>query len=267
MLSNEPFYLKSQTGHDEAFLMLHGLGGGVYEMSPLARELHDLGHSVMAFNYPGHDQPARRMPASRWQEWYGKVEAAYEELAGQHRHVSVIGFSTGCLLGLRLAARHPMPVHRLILLSPFLRIRQDWYCPIPPENLVHRFGQKLGDIPRLRLPIIDREMERVARQSCYFQTFNLSAVISAIELIGEVREDLPRVLSPTLIIHSRKDRVVCPTGPDILMERLGSQRKQVHWLTRSDHIILLDVERDLVSRHIREFIGSSGNPPLSAESA
>ncbi|HEY9685876.1 MAG TPA: alpha/beta fold hydrolase [Coleofasciculaceae cyanobacterium] len=266
MLSNEPYYLKAGMDSDEAFLMLHGLGGGVYEMSPLARELHAAGHSVMAFNYPGHDVPAQRMPDSQWQDWYGSAETAYRELAAQHQHVSIIGFSTGCVLGLRLASefmRH-QPVHRLILLSPFLKVRMQWYYLLTPEFYVRRFGRMLRDVPRSRLPINDPEMERLARRSCYFQTFNLPSVLSALDLIEEVHPELPRIDTPTLIVQSRRDRIVCPSGAETLMQRLGSVHKQVHWLENSDHVLLLDTERETVTRHIRNFIDDTRPEILSA---
>ncbi|MGQ9837737.1 MAG: hypothetical protein ACUVRV_07150 [Cyanobacteriota bacterium] len=42
----------------------------------------------------------------------------YLALQQEYRQVSVVGFSTGCLLALHLAFAHPL--HKLVLLSPFL---------------------------------------------------------------------------------------------------------------------------------------------------
>jgi carboxylesterase len=64
MLKNEPFLLEADD--EQVCLLLHGLGGGAYEMQLLDEYLHRKGLSVQTINYPGHDHPAPRMPASTW---------------------------------------------------------------------------------------------------------------------------------------------------------------------------------------------------------
>jgi carboxylesterase len=255
-LSNEPFYFKAENSRDEAFLMLHGLGGGVYEMRALAERLYQQGHNVAGINYPGHDTPAFRMPASTWQQWYRHVEETYLELAASHRHVSVIGFSTGCMLALHLAASmaEQYPVARLVLLSPFLKVRKEWYYLLAPEFYIQSVGRILRQVPRFRLPINDPDMQVQVRRMGHYKTFNLTAVRSALELISIVSATLESIDSPTLIIQSHRDTVVCPSGARLLMHRLGSPIKEVCWLDESDHVLLLDSERHTVMETILAFI-------------
>lgn len=250
-LSNQPFYKKAPDRDEHAFLLLHGLGGGVYEMALIGERLHQLGYSVKGINYPGHDAPALRMPVSRWEDWYAHVESEYRHLAGEHRHVSVVGFSTGCLLGLHLAAHHP--VHRQVLLAPFLKVRHEWYFGARPETYVRKIGHLVPDIPRMKLPIKDPAMMALAHKAAYFRTFNIGAVKSALELIDVVHTEMDRVEAPTLIIHSRKDSVVCPTSVDILERKLPAP-KEICWLSDSDHVICLDVEREQVLSRIEAFV-------------
>lgn len=259
-LNNEPFYLQPEGGAKEAVLMLHGLGGGVYEMRPLAEELLKQGITVAGFNYPGHDTPAPRMPASTWQQWYEQAEAHYVKLAAMHERVSIIGFSTGCLLALHLAALYEptYPVHQLVLISPFLKVRMEWYYLLQPERYVRTLGNLIRQIPRWRLPISDPEMHTLAMQAAYFKTFNIPSVRSALELIKLVDPEIEQVHCRTLIIQSTGDRVVCSTGAQILMDRLGCQDKEVLWLEKSDHVVLLDRDREAVIQKILLFITHSG---------
>ena len=120
-LSNKPFFLES-TG-DHACLLLHGLGGGVYEMQLLGEYLYQCGLTVQGINYPGHAEIMPKMPASKWKEWYEYIEETYQELSLKYVSVSVVGFSTGCPLALYLAVTNS--VKNLILLSPFLAIRHE----------------------------------------------------------------------------------------------------------------------------------------------
>ena len=250
VLSNEPFLLRHE--HPHAVLLLHGLGGGVFELSLLGQRLHEQGVSVCGINYPGHDKPVRRMPASRWEQWYAHVEETYHQLAQHHDVVSVIGFSTGSLLSLELASRYP--VHNLILLSPFLKLRHQWYYGLRPENYIRFFGSMLGSVPRMPPRLHDRAMKTAAMQTSPFKTFNINAVASALELIERIKPKLPQITAPSLIIQSSHDHVVCPSGASYLMAHLGSTKKELVWLNRSNHVITLDVERDDVTRHIVRFL-------------
>lgn len=266
-LSNEPFYFQPEGQAKEAFLMLHGLGGGVYEMRPLAEKLVAQGYAVAGFNYPGHDQPATRMPASTWQQWYEQVDAHYRKLTSHYERVSVIGFSTGCMLALHLGAlmASKMPLHRLILLSPFLKIRMEWYYLLQPERYVNSIGHVIRHVPRWGLPISDPEMHDLAMKAAYFKTFNLASVRSALELIRKVDHEIEAVTCPTLIVQSRQDRVVCPTGASMLMERLPAVQKELIWLDNCDHVILLDRERDIVASRILEFLATTPDEPFAVE--
>lgn len=255
-LSNEPFYWPGaslelpEVKSNHAVLLLHGLGGGIYEVRPVGERLHAQGYSVKGINYPGHDQPAARMPMSAWQDWYAHVEASYQELAQTHEHISVIGFSTGCPLALKLA--HQYEIEHLVLLSPFLEIKRLLNFPVEP--IIKPVSQWLVHLPRVRLPITDRALRKQAQQMAFIESFNLRTVSSALELIREVKLIVPEIMNRTLIIQSPLDRVVDPRGAEYLMTHLGSPEKVLHWLKSSNHIIALDVEREEVFSKVLEFL-------------
>ena len=57
---------------------------------------------------------------SSWQDWYGALEKAHDELTQQCDAVIVGGMSAGSMLALRLAALRPEKIHGLMLFSPTL---------------------------------------------------------------------------------------------------------------------------------------------------
>jgi carboxylesterase len=253
-LHNDPFYYRYPQG--KACLCLHGLGGGSYELVPLANRLYRQGLTVRGFNYPGHDSPAKQMPTSCWQDWYARTLEIYQELQKDYTEVSVIGFSTGCLLGLHLAAQYS--IEKLVLLSPFLRIRHRWYYGLRPETYVKKLGQWIQKVPRLTLPIQDPVMRAAATKVAYFQTFNIPAVRSALDLIDLVQQELPQIQTPLLIIQSRQDTVVDPQGAEDIRQVIGSQQKSLYELSHSDHIISLDRERETVFAQVIAFLETNG---------
>ncbi|MGB8702930.1 MAG: alpha/beta fold hydrolase, partial [Thermosynechococcaceae cyanobacterium] len=218
MLENKPFFL--QGDHPHACLLLHGLGGGAYEMQELGLRLHGQGLTVQGILYPGHDQRVDAMPRSRWQDWYGHILETYQALAQNYEQISLVGFSTGCPLGLYLAAQHP--VFKLVLLAPYFRLKYEWYFGLPLEAYLNSIGFLITDVPRLGLPIFDPDIQKAARAAAFFRTFNLAAVRSAMDLIRQVKPQLPGIRNPALIIQSPKDRVVDPSSATFLYNRLGS---------------------------------------------
>lgn len=246
VIGNVPFVYPGDEEKDHAVLLLHGLGGGAFEHVLLGRHLNQHGFTVEAINYPGHDRPHWRMPASCWTDWYSAVVEAWERLRARHSRVSVGGFSTGCLLGLHLAVMHP--VESLVLMSPFLAIRRYWFYLLPPEVYLHSVGPFVREVPRRPLPIRDPVVRRAASKATWLRTLNLDAARSATRLISLVKRELPTVSTPALVIMSRRDTVVDPSGAVLLHERLGSPVKRLLWLDRSDHLVPLDVEREVVFR-------------------
>ncbi|URR34737.1 alpha/beta fold hydrolase [Thermosynechococcus sp. HN-54] len=251
-LVNRPFFHRYPEG-DRACLLLHGLGGGVYELQLLAEVLYEAGWTVQGILYPGHDRPRAQMPASTWHQWYEAVVTAFKPLRDTHRTVAVVGFSTGGTLALHLADEYA--VDALVLLAPFLRIYRPWFLPLAPETLVQSFGQWIPWVPRRSLPIRDRALRQAAEAACFFKSFNLQAVRSALNLIAQVAQELPLITTPTLIFQSHADTIVDPQGAQIIYAQLGSPQKELHWLKDSDHLLPLDVEREQVFAKVVAFLG------------
>ena len=180
-------------------LVLHGLGGGRYELEPLIEALEADGLRVEAPALPGHERKGPVMPASNWSDWATVSEAAFDALADGGGPVVVIGFSTGGTLALRLATRRP--VARMVLLAPFLAIRFTGLIPWRPASYLGT-SQPLSPICRAaRPPSATHFMRRWASDHDGFRTFNLHAAISALELIDEVKSLVSAITTPTLIIQ------------------------------------------------------------------
>ena len=144
-LTNTPFTLAGSA--PGAVLLVHGLGGGVYEVQWLAEHLHArLGLTVRAMHLAGHERPSRLMPPSTHDAWLASLRREYDALAAAHRVVHVVGFSTGCLVVLRLAQQHAVS-GKLVLLAPFLAVFKPALLPWRPEALLRAF-RFLSQVPR-----------------------------------------------------------------------------------------------------------------------
>jgi carboxylesterase len=235
-----------------AALVLHGLGGGPYELQPLIDALEAVGVRVLAPIMPGHEGPGPVMPPSSWRGWLAAVESAFDQLAAGGGDVTVIGFSTGGTLALYLASRRP--VARQVLLAPFLAIKYAGLIPVPPATYLRRLAQMIPNLPRRAPAVRDPEMRRWAANVDRYRTFNVNAAVSALELIELVKSLVPGITTPTLIIQGKLDSVVEPGNATWLYEQLGSTQKELVMLPRSDHLVALDREREKVIAMTRDFV-------------
>ncbi len=225
-------------------LVLHGLGGGRFELAPLIDAFGRAGCPIATPTLPGHEVTGPIMPASTWPEWIEAAEASFDELAALGRPVVVVGFSTGGTLALLLADRRP--VSRLVLLAPFLAIRYSGLIPIPPSTYLRPIARFLPDLPRRPAPVRDLEARQRLDAMTRFRTFSLRATLSALELIDRVKPLVPTIRTPTLILQGRLDTVVEPRGAAWLALHLGSIARKPLYFARSDHLLALDFERDRV---------------------
>lgn len=233
-------------------LVLHGLGGGPYELAPLIDAIRADGLEVDAPTLPGHVVDGPIMPASTWQEWVEASGKALEDLARRAGPVAVVGFSTGGTLALELAASRAAQVDRIALICPFLAIRHYWfYGPRPETYLRSPWSRWIGHVPRRPSAIKDREGKRSldAAVTRRFRTFHLGASRSALDLIARVKGRVADVRAPALVLQSSRDTVVQPEEACWLVDHLGSTRKELSWLERSDHLACWDHDRrELIDR-------------------
>jgi len=248
-LENRPFTLEGRGG---SVLLVHGLGGGTYELQWLGEALHErTGLTVRAIHLPGHEAPSRRMPGSRHEDW---VEAVAREGAvlAANGPVHLVGFSTGCTICLRVAELHGLD-GKLVLLAPFIDIYRPPLLPVRPEALLELFSG-LSQVPRRGPPLRDRALRREVAACLPFATMNLDAARSAKALAELVMREIGAVRSPVLIIQGARDTVIDHRAVARVANNLRSEHRLV-LLEDSDHLVALDGERERVFTEVTAFLG------------
>ncbi|MEZ4484923.1 MAG: alpha/beta fold hydrolase [Syntrophotaleaceae bacterium] len=116
-----PFLLQPAKGNGYGVLLVHGFTASPREMNPLAQFLTSLGFTTVGVRLPGHGTSPEDLATRNQEEWQQAVEDGYLVLRRHTRQIFGVGLSTGALLLIPLAARHPLL--GMILLSPFLRVK------------------------------------------------------------------------------------------------------------------------------------------------
>jgi carboxylesterase len=254
-MSDHPAEIEnSKRALQPACLVLHGMGGGPYELEPLLAALEAQGLEVACPVLPGHGGPGPRMPASRWEEWSAAATSAFDTLAALHRPVAVVGFSTGATLALHLATRRP--VARQVLLAPFLAIRFTGMIPLRPVIYLRWLARFYPDLPRRAPAVRDRQMRSRVSSTSVYRTFSVRAALSALELIDQLTPELSAIQTPTLIFQGKRDTVIEPARASWLHRNLGSADKHIVFLEDSEHLVALDCQRArLISETLAFLLG------------
>ncbi|MGC9400552.1 MAG: alpha/beta hydrolase [Anaerolineae bacterium] len=225
-------------------LLVHGYTATPAEVRLLGRYLHERGYTVLGPLLPGHGTTPAEMNRCLWQDWTAAVEDAYRQLRETCVQVFVGGESMGGLLALYLAADHPAEAAGVMTYAPALRV---------PSRLQPWLTELLAPfVPTLPK---GRSVESVADER--WQGYSVDPIPAARELFRlqrVVRARLSRVTQPLLVVQGRLDRTVDSGVPRFLLEHVRSAKKELHWMPRSTHCVLLDQEWKAVAALTERFM-------------
>ncbi len=229
-------------------LLIHGFGGDLAEVRPLAAAFIREGYSVHAPLLPGHGALPDALAGVRWQQWAETVAQGFATLRQHCAEVVVVGFSMGALLSLLLAAH--LPVARLVALAPALTLRGQllvslssiaryaisWYYPFAGVDFT---DPTLRALIRNRAPDADLDDPAVCEQLRRTVRVPLAAIHQLALLQRSARQALPRVTAPTLVVQGRDDATVDPRSAEQVVRRISATDCRLVWMEGYGHQLLL----------------------------
>lgn len=251
--STEPFLWQGSGANGQTgILMIHGFTGSPSEFRRIGYYLQDQGYTIHAIRLPGHGTSPEEMLRTEWTDWYGHVQASYDELALLCSHVVVVGHSMGGLLAIMLAAeRNAAGI--VSLAAPVYLATRKTALAVMLQHFITYVEKKPKNIPTL----LD--------ESCAYTKTPIRSVVSLRKLMKHAKKLLPRVASPVWIGQGVVDAVVLHRSAAFLYKKINSAIKEVHYYPQSSHGMLLDQERDKIYEDISSFIRSLKLQPVGQE--
>ncbi|MEU7131928.1 alpha/beta hydrolase [Streptomyces sp. NPDC046261] len=214
------------TGSGPGLLLAHGAGGGIEaNYAPILTGLA-AGHTVVAPDYPGSGATPRATGALTVDGLADALVAAADE-AGLETF-TLVGYSLGTLVSVRIAARYPERVRGLVLTAGLAR---------PDNRLLASVDlwQRLlaeGDLPAFARFIAlagfgEDFFNAVPREQlgAFYEQVAAGVPAGAFEQAGAVRTgdttaDLAGITVPTLVIATTRDTLVSPAHSRYLADRI-----------------------------------------------
>jgi carboxylesterase len=224
-------------------LLSHGFTGTTQSMRPWAEHLAAAGLTVSAPRLPGHGTRWQDMNATRFSDWYGEVERAFDDLRARCEAVFVMGLSMGGTLALRLAELRPDQVAGVVVVNASLGTdRKDAKLAPVLSKVVPSF------------PGIGSDIKKPGVTELAYDRIPLKAVASLQKAWPVVCADLHKITCPVLVYRSRVDHVVPPISGQTLLKGLAGGTVEERVLEDSYHVATLDNDAPAIFEGSLEFV-------------
>ncbi|TXL62818.1 alpha/beta hydrolase [Aeromicrobium terrae] len=238
----EPF---TADGGPLGVLLSHGFTGSPASMTPWGRALAERGHTVRVPRLPGHGTTWQDLNRTRWEDWYGEVEAAFDELRARCDTVAVAGLSMGGALALRLAEQRADEVDSVVLVNPAIGLRNWQLRLVPALKWV---------VPAM--PGIGNDIKKPGADETGYDKTPLKALASQLKGWRLVAADLEKVTAPLLMFRSTDDHVVDETSLGLIRAGVSSEVAEYVTLHDSYHVATIDNDAELIVKQSTAFIES-----------
>jgi pimeloyl-[acyl-carrier protein] methyl ester esterase len=212
-------------------LLIHGWGmhGGMWGDVPQKLAQH---FPVMAVDLPGHGL------SSKGEQPFAVdaiIDALSEQLSGP---LALCGWSLGGQIAMRCAMREPQQVERLVLVSstPCFAERNDWQSAMPQQTLLQfaadlekNHAATLRRFLGLQVRGSEGERELLATLRASLASHgepDPDALRGGLEILRDLdmRDALPKIKQPALVIAGERDRLTPPQASHYLAQAMPNAR-------------------------------------------
>ncbi len=241
-----------EASENTAVLLIHGFSSTPREMVYIAKSLHKQGFTVRGMLLPGHALRPADLEHSDSSMWYTAVLEEYSALRNRYKRVYIVGFSLGGLLSLKLSAEHD-DIAGLTAIAPFFRLSSHHFYVKQPGTLVKFSIPFVPYVWKSEAYVnINDPVER-NKHICY-DAVSTKPLHSMLDMAQAISTTLSSIHQPALLIHTKEDKVVCSTGTEFIYNSISSKDKEIMWVTRSNHVIPVDYDKDIICEKIVSFI-------------
>lgn len=224
-------------------VLSHGFTATPRSMRPWAEYLAAAGCTVRLPRLPGHGTTWQHANTTCWQDWYGEIRWAYDQLRERCETIFAAGLSMGGTLVTRLAEDEGNGLAGVILVNPsFATGRFD-----------ARFARYICWLIRSR-PAFGSDIKAPHENTLGYDRTPVRAFASLQRLWRVTRADMHRITAPVLMFRSVEDHVVEPLSGELLRRGATSTTVCEVLLENSYHVATMDHDAPLIFEGSMAFI-------------
>jgi carboxylesterase len=238
---HQPFFYP---GGSSRALLIHGFLGSPRELRPLGQALAAAGVAARGVLLPGFGESIGQLRHATAAQWLDAARGAWIETREGADRTTLIGFSMGGALALRLAAEAGLAPDRLILLAPHWKFADRRAAVLPWAKYILRefmpFGRVNFDSPDMRrmlaelAPGADLDDPAVRHQLRNCASIPTNALDELRRIGVSAARAAPGVSAPTTILQGLQDLTTLPAYSRELARRMGAELREFP----GDHLIV-----------------------------
>lgn len=224
---------------------IHGFCGSTYELQGMAAFLAEHGFRVKAPLLAGHGTSIEECNLVHADDWLQEIEYHFAEFFLNSTSAFVIGLGMGATLALHLSAL--FPVSGVVSMAPTFilhRFKLPWYLLMvaPFRKSIARESSRAGqnDSPNL--------------DDYGYSRYPTNGIRAMLKLNRYIRKELPGVVSPALIMHSRDDPVAPFENAVLVANTINSEDKSLITYDQSGHVLPDCPQKETVWADVLNFL-------------
>ena len=239
----EPFFMK---GGSSGVLLIHGFTGLPVELFLLGNFLNQKNFTVLCPRLAGHGTSENDLMRTTKEDWFNSVLDGFYILRGVCDKIFVVGHSMGGILTLKLSTEQDLA--KIVTLAAPIFIDDGLGLKnLPPKEFcgnacIVQPRKKLTDVP----PAVNNVYEKTP----------LVSVHELVDLIDDVKNLLPKVNTPILIMHGEDDHTAQPRSARFIMDNVGSIVKKIITVPNSGHLLPFAENRQFVAEMVLQFLST-----------
>lgn len=233
-------------GASTCFLLIHGFCDTTDAVVTLADYLEENKIASYSVLLAGHGTSPENLASTTWRDWYESAASGLGKvLAWEYQQTIVAGLSLGAALSLLLAAKEES-MDGIILLAPLIQL----------DSIALKFLPLLKHLMSFRSVDVEESQKPYDVKRFKYDREPLSAYEELQKLTKAVREHLPQVTVPTLIIQGTNDNTLNPDHAKEAYQEISAKQKDLLMLPGAEHVITCHPSRKKAYPAIIDFIDS-----------
>ena len=221
-------------------LVIHGFGGSIHEVEPLAEHLVEKGYEASCPQLKGHTGQRQDMKKATYEDWIDSAEQELLGLKDKTDEIVIIGFSMGGLIAVNLACKYNI--------KAIITINTPIYY---------------WDLKRVLFNLMEDLRNKNAHNFKRYMRANENSPIAAMYnfqlLLNKTKAKICKVDCPALILQAKDDDTVRKSSVDYIYESLSSEHKEIKFYNNGGHQILRSQSADKVISDVTDFLDSLRN--------
>ncbi len=236
---------------DACVITLHGFSSAPKEVLQMSKFIHEQGFNVYAPRLKGHGTNPKDLKETTWQDWYLSLSRAITIATLKYKKIYIVGFSTGGLLALLSTKKCYMEFAGIVCINAALHLNDIRMKTVLPAVSMWNDVVSAFNAHELVKEYVDNNAEN---PDINYDRHYVQSIEQLHALMKKTQKNLPKILSPILIIQAKNDPVVHPSSAYEIYDSIKSKRKNLVMLDLDNHVIVTGENSTQLYQEIHKFL-------------